>query len=143
MGTRPNCIFVVPDESGVVDAGKMIAGYIASTNYNFTMFVGGATKNISFGGSLNASDVQSYPDEIRIKSWNDDGYRTEKKINKNGHEYILIYGKREVDMPYISEDQLLVVFKLKSAVDFPAIGFQLVNGDPSIFNQIIDSIEIF
>ncbi|MCF7833758.1 MAG: hypothetical protein K9L98_00280 [Candidatus Pacebacteria bacterium] len=142
---RPNCLVVIPDEFGMLDAGKMIAGYLFSsaTPPRFVMFIGGATKNASFGGELNASDVTKYPDANDIKSWNERGYKTEKKVNRNNQEYILVHGQPETEMPYLSENSLLAIFKLKSSKDFPAIGFQLVGGDKDIFNKIIDSVEVF
>ncbi len=146
---RPSClsINILADElDATLDTGKMISGYIVSQNQNFIMFIGGATKNIIFDGELNLSDVQTYPDANQIKSWNDLGYKVEKKINKNGYEYILVHGRKEVDLDLqdpLLGNQLLVVFKLKSSKDFPAIGFQLVDGDQSIFYQIIDSVKIF
>jgi hypothetical protein len=138
---RPSCVFVTPDQFGSMDAGKMIAGYIASAD--FTMFVGGATQNASFAGGLNAADVKSYPDSNQIKIWTDNGYKVEKKVNKNNKEYVLVYGKKERDMPYLSENQRLAIFRLKSAKDFSAIGFQLIKGNSSVFNQIIDSVNVY
>lgn len=125
------------------DKGKMIVGRICDEGTQFCMFIGGTTPVIQFPGELNANEVSSYPTSTELKKLFDRGYRNETKINSKGEEYVLIYGQKEVDMPYIGEGQIVAIFKLKSSVDFKALGFMLVGGSTDTFLSIMDSVDIY
>ncbi len=125
------------------DEGKMIVGRICDGGTGFCMFIGGTTPVIKFPGELNANEVSSYPTPAQLQQLSDRGYKNEIKINSKGEEYILIYGQKEVDMPYISEGQMVAIFKLKSSVDFKALGFMLVEGESDIFLDVINKVDIY
>lgn len=125
------------------DEGKMIVGRICDGGTGFCMFIGGTTPVIKFPGELNANEVSSYPTPAQLQQLSDRGYKNEIKINSKGEEYILIYGQKEVDMPYISEGQMVAIFKLKSSVDFKALGFMLVQGESDIFLDVINKVDIY
>ncbi len=109
----------------------------------FCMFIGASTPDFTFPGELNASDVSEYPTDERLKILLQSGYKNEKKINSQGEEYVIIYGKKEVDMPYIGEGQAVAIFKLKSSSDFKAFGFMLVKGDLDTFLKTVNTIKTF
>lgn len=122
------------------DKGKMLNGQLIGENPPITIFVGGTTPVIEFPGELNANEISHYPTTQELQNLTNRGYRNEKKINSQGEEYILIYGQHEVDMPYISENQAVAIFKLNSSQDFAAIGFMLVSGNMTTFLNIMDSV---
>jgi len=108
----------------------------------FCMRVGGVTSNFTYPGELEAYMVFEYPSNERLQSLSTSGYKNEKKINSMGQEYIIIYSKKEVDMPYIGEGQAVALFKLKSSKDFGALGFMLISGDVNKFQTVLDSVNI-
>ena len=124
------------------DKGKMFGGYLTGQNSSFRMTIGGTTPIIEFPGELNANEVSKYPTDQQLQNLTSRGYKNEKKTNSKGEEYVLIHGQHEVDMPYIGENQAVAIFKLKSSVDFAAIGFMLVSGDMATFLSIIDSVSV-
>lgn len=110
---------------------------------NFCMFLGGVTADYTFPGELNANEVSKYPSDAELESLSANGYMYEKRVNTHGVQYVLIHGKKETDMPYIGENQVVAIFKLTSSSDFKALGFQLVSGDMHNFMQIIESVNVF
>jgi|GEM_PF-3050565 len=131
-------------KNGIGTTGKNFFGTQGcTTDGDFCMFISGITSDFTFPGELNAGDVSEYPSDAKLQSLSANGYNYEKRVNINSVEYVLIYGKKEIDMPYIGEGQVVAIFKLTSPTDFHAIGFQLVSGDISNFMQVIESVAIF
>lgn len=140
IGASFNYPSILGEDNFVIDSG-IFSGHLGCTSNGCKARFGGITENFIGEISENPQLRVDYPATEELQSLAQRGYRNEIKTNLKGQQYVLVYGQKEVDMPYLGEGQMLAIFRLKSSPEFKVIGFQF--SDFNIFSEIIDTVDIY